>query len=217
MDIKKVQAKLGLNPDGVLGPKTFSAIASYAVGRPVSFDFSSPMLTTPARIADFIGQTAHESANYTRFVENLNYANTALLKQWPTHFNKALADWAHRNPERVAEVAYGVKSRTGKGRMGNTAPGDGWKYRGRGALQLTGKANYAAYSAVTGLDLVALPEKASDPSVSLRIASAYYTKNNIWARIDKGDTLGARKAVNGGTIGYTHVNDIRNKVLSLFK
>lgn len=217
MDLRPVQKKLGLTADGIMGPKTFSAIASYAVGRPVAFNFTSPYLTTPARLADFIAQTAYESANYKTFVENLNYASTALLKQWPAHFNKALADWAHRNPERVAEVAYGIKSRTGKGRMGNTQPGDGWKYRGRGALQLTGKANYAAYSKITGLDLITLPDLAADPSVSLKIASAYYTQNHIWELIDKGDTIAARKRVNGGTIGLSHVDDIRKKVLSLFK
>lgn len=217
MDIKPVQIKLNLTPDGILGPKTLSAIASYAVGRPVFFDVTSPYLSTPERIADFIGQTAHESANYTTFVENLNYSGTAALKTWPTHFNKALADWANRNPERIAEVAYGVRSRQGKGRMGNTQAGDGWKYRGRGILQLTGKANYAAYGKILGIDLVTAPEKASDPSVGLKIALAYYTQNNIWAKIDKGDNLGARRAVNGGTIGFAHVDDIRKKVLSLFK
>ena len=146
MDIKRIQSKLGLVADGVLGPKTFSAIASYAVGRPVSFNFTSAYFTTPDRLADFIGQTGHETGNYTRFNENLNYSAAQALNTWPAHFNNALAQWADRNPERIAEVAYGIKSRQGKGRMGNTQPGDGWKYRGRGALQLTGKANYAAYS-----------------------------------------------------------------------
>lgn len=227
---KALQTKLGVAADGKPGPVTFGALLRYVFNKDIDpavargLAQSTDYFITPQRLADFIGQTGHESANYTRFTENLNYAGTAALKTWPSHFNKALADWANRNPERIAEVAYGVKSRQGKGRMGNTQPGEGWRYRGRGPLQLTGKDNYRLYGSLLSLDLLANPDLAADPTNGIKIAVQYYSRNGIWKAIDENDLLGARKIVNMGNrkatgqpLGYTHVNDIRNKVLSLFR
>lgn len=224
MNIEPVQRKLGIVADGIAGPQTFNAIASYAVGRPLNFHFWDKNLNTPERLADFIAQTAHETGLYKTFEENLNYSAANALKVWPRHFNDALAKWANRNPQRIAEVAYGVKSRTGKGRMGNTLEGDGWKYRGRGALQLTGKDNYREFGKLLGLDLVNNPDLASDPDISLKIAIQFYLRTGVFKAIDEGDFLGARKIVNmgsrtakGSPLGYPHTTDIRNKVLSLFR
>lgn len=225
MDIKAIQRRLGLTQDGIDGKATWTAILTHIVGHSVDQGLGRALanyrnqygLTSVERIADFIAQTAHESGGYTRFTENLNYSATALLKQWPLHFNTQLANWANRNPERVAEVAYGIRSRTGKGRMGNTQAGDGWKYRGRGILQITGKDNYRTYGKLVGLDLVSNPDQAADPQTSLLIALLYYKSRNILAHVDKRDYVSARKLVNGGTIGLAHVNDYRAKAKNLLE
>lgn len=227
MDWTKAQIKLGVTPDNKPGPLTYKALFDYAAGRKLG-DTSTRLgrsaaealprfqATSPYRIADLLSQTAVESNYYRSFEENLNYSSTSALKTWPSHFNASLAQWAHRNPERIAEVAYGVRSRKGHGRMGNTKPGEGYKYRGRGLLQLTGKDNYALYGKLLGLPLVQNPDLASDPETSLLIALQYYKMNNIFALSDKRDWIGSRRKVNGGTHGLAHVNDVRNKILALF-
>lgn len=223
MNIKAIQRRLGLIEDGIDGKATWTAILTHVVGHSVDQGLGRAFakyrlqygLNTIERIADFIAQTAHESSGYTRFVENMNYAGSAALKQWPLHFNSTLANWAHRNPERIAEVAYGIRSRTGRGRMGNTAAGDGWKYRGRGILQITGKDNYRTYGRLMGLDLVNQPELAADPENSVLLAMLYYKSRNILPHVDKRDYPTARKLVNGGTIGLAHVNDYRAKAKNL--
>lgn len=225
MDKKAIQRRLGLTQDGIFGKVTWTAILTHIVGHSVDQGLGKALakyseaynLNTIERIADFIAQTAHESAGYTRFVENLNYSATSALKTWPSHFNTQLANWANRNPERIAEVAYGVRSRTGKGRMGNTQPGDGWKYRGRGILQITGKDNYRSYGKMVGLDLVNNPDLAADPETSLLIALIYYRSRGILPHVDKRDYVTARKLVNGGTIGLSHVNDYRAKAKNLLE
>lgn len=224
------QKRLGVVADNKPGTQTITALLTYVLNKAPNADIvkgfvqNISVFTTPQRLADFIGQTCHESINYTDFTENLNYSATSALKTWPSHFNTALANWADRNPERIAEVAYGIKSKTGHGRMGNTQAGDGYKYRGRGPLQITGKTNYQIYGKAVGADLVNHPELAERPDIGIAIAIAYYNTNGVWKAIDENDPLGARKIVNMGNrnakgqpLGYTHVNDIRNKVLSLFR
>lgn len=223
MNKKAIQRRLGLTEDGIFGKVTWTAILTHIVGHAVDQGLGKAMakyaetygLNTNERIADFIAQTAHESGGYVRFTENLNYSGSAALKTWPNHFNNALANWAHRTPERIAEVAYGVRSRSGKGRMGNTQPGDGWKYRGRGILQITGKDNYRRYGKMVGLDLVNNPDLAADPETSLLLALIYYKDRGILPHVDKKDYVTARKLVNGGTIGLAHVNDYRGKAKDL--
>src|SRR3979490_363444 len=94
-------------------------------------------IVTPARISAFIAQCGHESAQLTQLVENLNYGAQALQSTWPTRFPAALAARVARKPEQIANIAYAS-------RMGNgpAASGDGWKYRGRGLIQITGKDGY---------------------------------------------------------------------------
>ena len=103
------------------------------------------------RIAAFIAQVGHESGHLTCLVENLNYRTDALRMTWPNRFDAGLARAVARKPEEIANIAYG-------NRMGNTAPGDGWKYLGRGLLQITGKNNYRACGEGLGLDLIKQPE-----------------------------------------------------------
>lgn len=88
-------------------------------------------INSPVRMAAFIAQVGHESGQLTRMVENLNYSADRLRAVWPNRFDAALAAQVARKPEQIADIVYA-------GRMGNTLPGDGWKYRGRGLIQLTG-------------------------------------------------------------------------------
>jgi putative chitinase len=224
-----------VTPDGVPGPNTYKALFDFAAGRDLgdvgvrlakgaNKYFKSYGMNTPERIAEFIAQICNETGGFKAWEENLNYSGENALKTWPRHFNQALATWAHRNPERIAEVAYGVKSRQGVGRMGNTSPGDGYKYRGRGALQLTGKDNYRIFGKALGLDLITNPDLAADPEISLLIALLFWQKGKVNEAVDDRDFLGARKITNmgsrtakGSPIGLTHVANYRNKILSILK
>ena len=114
------------------------------------------------RIAGFIAQCGHESGGFTVFSENLNYSESGLNVVFPKYFKNAgrnAKEYA-RNPEKIANVVYA-------NRMGNNKPGDGWKYRGRGAIQITGKDNYTAFSKDTGIDAVNNPDVLLDPKMSI--------------------------------------------------
>ncbi|MDZ7892337.1 MAG: glycoside hydrolase family 19 protein [Rhodoferax sp.] len=142
---------------------------------------------------DFLGQVLHESAGLTRFTENLNYSAERLCQVWPSRF-PTIADarpYAN-NPEALANRVYG-------GRMGNTESGDGWRYRGRGPIQLTGKDNYAAVSELIGQDLVVLPELMEQPRYSLEATIAWWEDRIPDHMI--GDPLKVTKRVNGALIG----------------
>lgn len=154
------------------------------------------------RTAMLIGQCAHESARFTAVRENLNYSASALLRVFRKYFpTQAEADACARQPEKIANRVYA-------NRMGNgpTSSGDGWKYRGRGYLQLTGKSNYAAYGTALGIDLVNDPEQAASPATSWLIAARYCATRKRsgktllqWA--DEEDWLMVTKGINGGTHG----------------
>lgn len=154
-------------------------------------------ISTPRRIAAFVGQCAHESANFTALSENLNYAAAALIKIWPRHFpSPEVAEPYHRKPEKIANRAYAS-------RMGNgpEASGDGWKYRGRGLIQLTGKDNYRAASDALSVDLVADPDRVTQPDMAALTAAWFWNKNRLNALADQGDTAAISKRINGGTHG----------------
>ncbi|MDP1887101.1 glycoside hydrolase family 19 protein [Polaromonas sp.] len=146
-----------------------------------------------AEIDDFLGQVLHESAGLTRFSENLNYSAERLCKVWPSRFH-TLADARpyERNPEALANRVYG-------GRMGNTEPGDGWRYRGRGPIQLTGKDNYRAVGDLMGQDLVGLPELMEQPRYALEAAIAWWEDRIPDSML--GDIEKVSRRVNGGLIG----------------
>jgi putative chitinase len=119
---------------------------------PLTAAFNRFDINTPERQAAFIGQCAHESGGFKTLQENLNYSAKGLHATWPSRFaSEADAQPFHRNPEKIANKVY-------SGRMGNTDEGDGWKYRGRGLIQLTGKDNYRLASDALDVDFVANPE-----------------------------------------------------------
>ena len=144
-------------------------------------------------VDDFLGQVLHESEDLTAFSENLNYSAERLVQVWPARF-PTLADARPyaRNPEALANRVY-------CGRMGNTEPGDGWRYRGRGPIQLTGRANYAFVGDLMGQDLINLPELMEQPYYALE-ATIHWWENRIPDSM-LGDPEKITKRVNGGLIG----------------
>lgn len=187
MSLVALQKKIGVTADGAFGPGTMkAAMAFYKM--------------TPVRAAHFFAQTAHESGNFKAFSENLNYSADGLQKIFGKYFDAASAAKAARNPEKIANRVYA--NRMGNG---NEASGDGWKYRGRGALQLTGKDNYKAFA-----DYLKKPEIMDNPDLvateySFESAIFFFEKNKLWAICDQGINDAAitalTKRINGGTHG----------------
>lgn len=149
------------------------------------------------RLAHFLAQTATETGGFRALSENLNYSVAGLMATWPTRFaTRAVAEDYAMQPEKLANAVYA-------NRLGNGPPesGDGWRFRGRGLIQLTGRDNYVARARETGLPLVADPAMAADPAVSVRIACAYWLSRNIHGAADADDIVRVRRLVNGGQHG----------------
>ena len=153
-------------------------------------------INTPNRIAAFIAQCAHESASFTALHENLNYRSETLSKVWPKKFPASVADQYAHKPEAIANRAYA--SRMGNG---DEASGDGWRYCGRGLIQLTGKDNYTAFADSIGIT----PEEVSDYVQTFEGAAQsacwFWETNNLNQYADSGDIETMTKRINGGTLG----------------
>ena len=165
-------------------------------------------ISTPERQAAFIGQCAHESGNFKTLQENLNYSAKGLNATWPSRFpSEEAAQPFHRNPEKIANKVY-------SGRMGNTEEGDGWKYRGRGLIQSTGKDNYRLASDALGVDLVGNPDLVLSKEYAALTAAWYWNKRGLNKEADAKDFTGMTKKINGGTIGLAdrvaHINSALN-------
>lgn len=229
--VKGWQAAHGLTPDGLVGDATWAKMFSQPVvqapavapqpsiqnttfkldklkGHVPQFildqipDTAARFgITTPLRLAHFLAQCGHESGGFRAFSENLNYGAKGLLSIFPKYFKTIEKAKAYeRKPEKIANLVYA-------NRMGNgdEASGDGWKHRGRGGLQTTGKSNYQDFA-----KFMNMPEILTNPDLvatkyPLASAAFFFKKNNLWAICDKGSseevvTLVTKK-VNGGTIG----------------
>jgi putative chitinase len=156
-------------------------------------------VTTKERVAGFLSQTCVESLYWQKFSENLNYSATGLLKIFPKYFKSSVEAGKYaRKPEMIANRVYG-------GRLGNgpEASGEGWKYRGRGAIQVTGKANYSECSKwLFGDDrLVDDPDQLAKTNGVISSACWYWTTHNLNDLADKQDMNGMTKRINGGTHG----------------
>lgn len=157
-------------------------------------------VTSALRLSHFLAQCAHESGNFKLVSENLNYSADGLLKIFPKYFkDRATADAYARKPEKIANRVYA--SRMGNG---DEASGDGFKFRGRGFIQLTGKSNYQAFSDFIKEDCVANPDLVAT-KYPLTSAAFFFDKNKLWDICDKGATPEVvtlvTKRVNGGTHG----------------
>lgn len=156
---------------------------------------SSGILDAVTRLQYFLAQLGHESNGLTSREEGLNYSAARLMETWPSRFPTLdIAKQYERNPEKLANFVYG-------GRMGNVNPGDGYRFRGRGYIQLTGRETYREVGRVAGLDLETNPDLAAKPENAIRIACAYWTWKNINPACDVSDFTAVTKKINGGTIG----------------
>lgn len=197
MSLKNLQGKIGTTADGEFGPNTLKKAAEY-------FKMS------PERAAHFFGQTAHETGEFKLFSENLNYSTEGLLKVFGKYFTADTAKSYAKKPEKIANRVYA-------NRMGNgdEASGDGYKFRGRGALQLTGKSNYQAFA-----EYLKKPEIMDNPDLvatdyAFESALFFFDRNKLWSICDGGvknlliTTL--TKRINGGTNGLAHRMDLTAK------
>lgn len=166
-------------------------------------------VTTLLRRSHLIAQLAHESAGFTHLIENLNYSAERIAVIWPRLAIRA-QELAHR-PEALANAAYG-------GRMGNgeEVTGDGFRYRGRGWLQLTGKNNYRDRGAALKLDLVANPHLAADPVTAVLIALSYWRSRGCNEAADADDVEGVTRLINGGTYGLIDREQLTRKAKLIF-
>lgn len=222
IDWRPVQTNLGVGPDGIAGPNTWRALirrvaSNYQPSQGTINSLATACIIhcpeyeatdTPQRLAWLLAETCNETGGYARFEENLNYSAEALTRTWPKRFPAAKAQQYARKPELIAAVAYGD-------RMGNLTPQEGWLFRGRGMIQLTGRGNYEAANKRLGIGLDTNPEMAAVPALSLLIALDFYKANGVFARIDAGDTEGARKITNGALIGYSNVLSLYNKAMGV--
>jgi putative chitinase len=225
--VKKWQASNGLTADGIVGEGTWSKMFGdkQLITEPSKPIVSSGPLklenlkghipdaviaqipetaqkfniTNPLRLAHFLSQCGHESAGFKAIQENLNYSADGLKKIFPKYFPGNLAEGYARNPEKIASKVYG-------GRMGNgdETTKEGFKFRGRGYIQLTGKDNYTRFGKFIGEDTVANPDLVAT-KYPLASAAFFFDSNKLWEICDKGaddaTVTAVTKRVNGGTIG----------------
>lgn len=169
-------------------------------------------IDTPLREVSFVANIAHESAMFTRLVESLNYSPQRLMAVFPKRFTAAEAvEFAH-DEKRIAERVYG-------GRMGNgpEGSGDGWNYRGRGFLMLTGRNQYRYSGRRVGENLEDVPERAAVPGVAAVIAADYWHKAGCNLMADEKRFESIRRAINGGLNGLEDVYAIQSKIINAWR
>jgi putative chitinase len=239
--VKKYQAANGLVADGIVGDSTWNKIMGSAPAAPAAPAVVVPAsgfkldklkghipdsvlaqipdtaakfgITNPLRLAHFLAQCGHESGGWKATSENLNYSSKGLMGIFKKYFpTLALAEQYARKPIAIASRVYG-------GRMGNGAEAtqDGFKFRGRGYIQLTGKDNYSAFDKFVPEEILANPDLVAT-KYPLMSAAWFFNKNGLWSICDKGADQGTvtavTKRVNGGTIGLPdrikHFNEYYN-------
>jgi putative chitinase len=220
--VKEWQAANGLTADGLVGDGTWTKMfGSAPVATPVTSgtlkleklkghipdaviaqipDTAAKFgITTNLRLAHFLSQCGHESGGFKAVSENLNYSADGLVKIFGKYFNATTAAGYARNPEKIASKVYA--SRMGNG---NEASKEGFKFRGRGYIQLTGKENYTKFGKFIGEDIASNPDLVAT-KYPLASAAFFFNSNGLWAICDKGaddaTVTAVTKRVNGGTIG----------------
>lgn len=200
--IVEFQRKHGLLPDGIIGKKTLQKMRC---------EFK---IETDAQLAHFLANVHHETGGFTADTENLNYSAQGLEKVFKRYFpdHKTATAYA-RNQIKIANKVYA-------NRMGNggEASGDGWKFIGRGALQLTGKNNYKAFADYVGDKMIMLKPELVAEKYFWESALFYFTKNKLWNQMkytDANAIKSVRKAVNGGYNGLTEVQELFTKYYNL--
>lgn len=163
-------------------------------------------INTKDRVCAFLAQCGHESGNFSLTVENLNYSAEGLLKIFGKYFTKETAPQYARKPEKIANRVYA-------NRMGNgdEASGDGWKFRGRGYIQLTGKDNYITCGNSIGTDLLESPEYLTSVEGAVVSACWFWDKNNLNPIADRCEMKTLTKRINGGFNGLDHRMELYQK------
>lgn len=204
--------------DGDFGGKSYAALMSFVgnqtavnqlrsdLGRAAAKYFPGAGIDRPLRVAHALAQQSVETGGFAKMVESLNYSCEGLRA---TFSSKRISDadcqrlgrkaGQAANQEGIANLVYG--GAWGKQNLGNDQPGDGWKFRGRGAKQTTGRFNYGEVMKVTGIDVISNPDLLADPDAGMQAACIFWQKKNCNAFADKDDIVGLTKAVNGGTNG----------------
>jgi putative chitinase len=226
--VKKWQSENGLTPDGIVGDATWNKMFGPTVAAtlsnvvPVVGEIKLEKLkghipdavlsqipdviskfncNTPLRLAHFLAQCGHESGNFKAVSENLNYSADGLKKIFGKYFPGDLSNSYAKNPEKIASRVYG--SRMGNG---DESTKDGFKFRGRGYIQLTGKDNYTKFTKFIGEDCIGNPDLVAT-KYPLASAAFFFDSNKLWAICDKGSddatVTAVTKRVNGGTIGLS--------------
>ena len=236
--VKEWQAANGLTADGIVGDGTWSRMFGAVTPTPVAITIPPSSfkldalkghipdsviaqipdtaakfnITTPLRLAHFLAQCGHESGGFKSVSENLNYSVDGLKRIFGKYFPGNLAESYARQPEKIASRVYG--SRMGNG---DESTGEGYKFRGRGYIQLTGKSNYTNFAKFIGEDTIANPDLVAT-KYPLASAAFFFDSNKLWSICDKGadeaTVTAVTKRVNGGTIGLAdrlkHFNEYYN-------
>jgi putative chitinase len=237
--VKEWQAANGLTADGIVGPGTWGKMfpttpAPTATSTPIppsSFKLDALKghipdaviaqipdtaakfnITTPLRLAHFLSQCAHESGGFKSINENLNYSADGLKRVFGKYFPGDLANSYAKQPEKIANRVYGNRMSNG-----DEASGDGYRFRGRGYIQLTGRANYTKFAQFIGEDVTTNPDLVAS-KFPLASAAFFFNSNNLWSICDKGadeaTITAVTKRVNGGTLGLVdrikHFNEYYN-------
>lgn len=178
----------------------------------VSSTLNKYSINTVNRISAFLAQTAEESLDWNVLQENLNYSEKGLLTTFPKYFNAATATQYARKPQSIANRVYA-------NRMGNgpESSGDGWKYRGRGMIQITGKVNYQSIGATMGQDLTNNPDILLTHQGALESACVFWSKNNLNTLADAGNIRSITIKINGGTLGLETRQSNYDRNLTVFE
>lgn len=182
-------------------------------------------LSTSDRLCMFLAQVAHESAEFTRLTENLNYSAKALVATWPSRFydgacrprrdlGKAYAPEFARRPRAIADLVYANRNGNGP-----TESGDGWRYRGRGLIQITGRGNYGACSVALYGDLDTLlrdPQRLAQPLDAARSAAWFWRAHHLNTLADAGNFPGVTRRINGGLHGQDRREALLARARTIF-
>lgn len=177
-------------------------------------------ITTPRRIAGFLSQIAHESGKLGTLQESLNYSAEALIKLFGRHrisesdarrFGRTAGHKADQ--EAIANTIYGGE--WGRKNLGNFVHGDGWRFRGRGLKQLTGRSNYDRCGAAIGEDLLSYPDRLLLPVNAALSAGWFWKSNGLNEIADRGDVRQMTKVINGGAIGLPERTALYGKALEV--
>lgn len=170
------------------------------------------MFENPKRAAAFLAQIAHESGGFNAVVENLNYSAKGLMTTFKKYFpTEELAKQYERQPEKIANRVYANRMKNG-----DENSGDGWRFRGRGLIQLTGRDNYTRFSQGLGISLDETVAYLETPEGAVSSAGWFWDNNSLNAYCDRDDFVGLTKRINGGTIGLpdrVHHYEIALKML----